>query len=891
MPTSTAEPAAPPATEQGATEVTTKPHGRYFVLKKRRAFKAPRAGHTSRSGEEAATPVVRKRRKPRTRERPAEIGGDAAVDYADAHFNISTTDPDGRILVPASWVHPEDRPEPLPTSPKLGIDVRDHVAALGIVDLAPLAGRRVRLRRKGVLRILGIGMSWDVLLEHRAIEATVETDDGFRFYLLDPAATLDSIYREWVATRLRRVEVGDWETFGAFKEMYRTCRQQGMPPESVLRTAFKMQRRIGSFAVGDMRAYMPLPGKLAAVVTADMQRRAGARRMSREGATDDDPVPVELLASEMPFLKSLPETCFVSVMADRHDEPDADACKRIWRMGPMSRHAALYAFPAAPRVRVPWTLSEYVRSLHRFERLAMERDPDFDTDEPAQLLIALRFVAFSPQLRGRMAPEARDLVVRQTMDALRQARRYCTRVDRSGDLGILALAPTYLGQQEERALLAELRRAFGKQRAAWRPKRKKRAFRLLDRYERVIDGAAFRAKQIIGAGDAARATVDVMLGPAGADRPFRDMPVECQTLDERGLPTGGMHMQIWRCWRVPGAWASLSREGMDGRRVGILDQAAASAAKRSAKGVGAPLVFEFLRVERLSGPEPGEPWCVSLGRGQVFGGAGSLSPKQCRSRFETMVRMRLPGHLGSPEGLMSFERHRADLARNGAAKDRLFFPLEEFEHAMRLAAHSLDAVVQSWCRLHEALQQTEWKEDWKPDQRDGRRIWRFLAIDKLVIGKPIPLVKARHLVDDPHYQESRNLIALTVRRCHEDGQLPIVPPHKRMSVKLPAEPWVFSFGGAALEPQALNCFLHYLLAGIGQYRFHDFRHSASASARSDGLPVAYVKVGLHHRSEKRSDYYSALSAKTRAKFDSDDDRLKQERLARRSDARKRRHFT
>ena len=252
---------------------------------------------------------------------------------------------------------------------------------------------------------------------------------------------------------------------------------------------------------------------------------------------------------------------------------------------------------------------------------------------------------------------------------------------------------------------------------------------------------------------------------------------------------------------------------------------------------------------------------IRLSRLGVWRGSATMTSDQQAARHEAIVTTGLPGIVPVLGGLLRFDKERATLARKAASLGRHFFPLEEVEHGMRFAHHALDCIIQSYCRLQEARQQTQDGWTLEEESADGDpNEERFFqkVIPKVPRRKDLAEVpRVKLTIRATSVEEALDLCELEMRRCARDA-FPITSAAPDIGWKLKPDRYLFAHRGSPLTKKDLGLLLRYLLAGWPPYRFHDFRHVMAEDAKRDGESGIAIQVSLGHADDDQSKLYSEL---------------------------------
>lgn len=738
-----------------------------------------------------------------------------------------------------------------------------HVADKnGMVDLTPLCGTRVRILLKGARLLWSCDMPViNTLLALRAVRvAEGYENERYRYVVVDPGWSLRDVFATWHEAEFAP---GTLEGSDEYLRMRKACRIEGsvLPSARALQGAFEVQRESGHYGWTSMLAHFPMSSATKPLIRAEM--RARLKRVRDESTVLPKGVGLshEELTMLEPVLRGLRNSCLAERNSQHYRQPSQRLRKLLWQLDRTRTVGCVHAYGVLGAAQRDETGQTYTSYLVRFERLARRNDPDFEIQDEHKIGRALDHIAFSPKLDGIVGRNKRHNMCRYVRILIGRTRRFCLSPLSGPELR--AAAPAR--HPDDEIFYKRLRDTYGDLQTQERLNRKARSDEIARRYDRIVDGAAFRAQQIGRDGAAGRAAIDWMLEDANQSVPFRQFELDDDELDEEGLPTGRKLIKIWRCWRTEAAWRSLQVPGASVRDVGNTVHYRESLVASRVSETPLPFVFELIEVRCVEGTDPILPWYVKLTDAMVLTSPGHLSLEQRKRRHAVQKSMILPEYSGTPPGFLSFERDRSTLARiaNALPRPRRFLPLEELDLGMMLAAHQLDTVVQTWCRPHEVRQQTAYLEDWKRREEDTNDLdpdgeWGWYARRKVdsngrLVGREEFMVCSESL-----FVSAMRIVAVLKRRFFGNGLIPTVPA-ATATWKLAPAPWIASSPNGAVANNALDHLLRILLAGIADATFHDFRHAGAERANRTGVILAVIKAGLGQRSERLARYYSRLT--------------------------------
>lgn len=763
-----------------------------------------------------------------------------------ADYNIAADDRLGRRLIPAQYLHPAD----------------GHVAdAEGMVDLSPLAGTPVRFMLKGARLIWSCDMPViNTLIDTRALKvAEGYENERYKYVLVDPAWNLRDVFDRWHDGEFRP---GTLEGSDEYLRMRRACRIEGsvMPSPKALKGAFEVQRESGNYGWTSLQAHFPMTPATKSVIRADMRARLKLVRDENVVLPKGAALSHEELTMLEPVLVGLRTSCLAEKNAHHYRQPSQRLRKLLWQLDRTRTVGCIHAYGVLGAARRDETVQEYTTLLIRFERLARRNDPDFDIRDSRMVARALNHIAFSPKLDGVIGKLRRYVICRFVRILIGRTRSFCLSPLSTPE--VRAAAPAL--HADDTTFYSRLRERFADLRPQYRRNRKQRSDEIARRYERIVDGAAFRAKQMGADGAAGRAAIDWMSKPENAGAPFRQFEVEDDELDEEGLPTGRKLTKVWRCWRTEAAWISLRVEGASVRDVGNQVHYRPKIVEARVSERPPPFVFELIEVMSADGEPPILPWYVVLTDALALTSPGRLTLDQRKRRHAAQCSMVVPPYGVTPPGFVNFERDRSTLARIADAlpSPRRFIPLEELDLAVMMAAHKLDTVVQTWCRPHEADQQTAYLEDWKRRPEDVNELdpedeWGWYVRRKADWNRSAAIEEEFLVCSESLFVSGMRIVAVLRRRFFGGGAIPSVPA-ATAEWKLQPQPWIASGPNGAIAPCALDHMLRILLAGIADATYHDFRHAGSERANKAGVILTVIKAGLGQRSERLARYYSRL---------------------------------
>jgi hypothetical protein len=402
-----------------------------------------------------------------------------------------------------------------------------------------------------------------------------------------------------------------------------------------------------------------------------------------------------------------------------------------------------------------------------------------------------------------------------------------------------------------KSLAAEIKSRFGDLRAEGRERRQQNALAALADLELILAAATNRRDEMRAFGEAYRHEVDQM----SVAEQSRIFSVNVPSLDQYGHHSGGISKVRFKIWRTAAAWHSLFLTPDATKNTKQI------AVKREGKDPAEyeePLIVEHLGTDHSAGASTEDPWMIELDRLGVMHSFATADSKLKQRRHHAICSLGLPGNFGCIGGLLTFEPERAALKQNGLEQNRHFFPLEEIEHALRLAYHVLDCVSQSYNRAQEIRQQVRlgWEEA-EPGEDEARH-WQY-ALPKVPRRMDLAnITPVKVIITETTLNEMFDLCELQQRRC-SFPEFPTMQAAPEIRWKCPPAEYVISHRGRAVKRGECGIFLRYLLAGWPAYSFHDFRYVMAKDAALDGVSPEEGAAMLGQETVSMAEHYMCLA--------------------------------
>lgn len=717
----------------------------------------------------------------------------------------------------------------------------------GYVDLGLLRGTLVLVPFRTACILLGVyKKTLRYLIEVGAVGQSDELScHGVRYVKIDPGATLEDIYRDWVKAQ------GTFHTHAQFS-VHRRLRKvlhlgsEVAFPEPVLEGVFQRLLEIGSFNRNEILAFLPILDRDEITVRAWMATRLSdfcSRRPTSAGVE----VTLEMFRKMVPeSIACAPRTRFDPnpTIGLQREAPSQRIRSRLWELHEFAACGSLYALITAPRLRRPDQLREHVLAIETMEEVMRTYAPDRRWTA-AVYEQAMRAYALDRTIRPQDRPHVRDLTIRLWRMVVFRLHAYVRQVDPDGKRGLRQFLPPIVRVSLQ--LRNDMQEKYGNLRAEGRAARKARSWLALRELDDILDAARNRRDEMRAFGEAMRIEEDAFCAHE-LKRPFK---VPVPILDERGRLIGGEQEVRFMLWRTVAAKASLEREDASERLASYLR------VRPGRKPLDLPpFTVEYLGTDGVDGATPRTPWMVEFDRLCVTHAFSSATDEAKEERHAAIRDLKLCGSHSGHVGLLGFEQERAGLKRNGLLAGRHFFALQEIEHAMRLAFHQLDCVSQSFNRPHEVAQQT--MGGWERLPWDGDEPWFKLNIYPKVNKRSdlASVIKVPLCVCETTMNEALDIGELEMRRLGVT-EFPTVAPEETFAWKLPPAKYICSRAGRIVGRQSIRNFLRYLLAGWPPFSLHDFRHVMAEDCALDNVAPAIIAMLLSD-TLPLAKYYSRL---------------------------------
>lgn len=801
----------------------------------------------------------------------------------------------------------------LTAASRIHADDRVGAEANGMVDLALLAGRTIRMSQEAACELFGTTRpTMRKMIELGLVRKGGLVGDGAvattRWILLDPADTRRSLYERWTG------QLGTPRTHRDFDEYMRVrdvCLIPGreMPQANIVDGMLPRLLQIGAHHTAEFGAFTPTHPEshpeLRALIWKD-----GVQRVPRDRWRDDIRPTDEMVLEAAPGLRHAPGTIFEGLLGGEDlGRPKDQALRSAWRMGPLRQAALLWAHVAAASYRRAGAVRTGLRKLRTLDEILERYVPEGTVTEGGQIAAALDHLAFSPDVR--LSRHARFTACRDAMVIMRQVQLYARMNDPDGSRGIAAMAPPT--HPDRLGFTARLQERYKDLPAIGRANRKRSSDRAAAQYERLCEIADLRLEQVVATQEAAAASAKRLLATdpgdpsstakwllatkagaaAGAARrllakgtheaaeearhvlskavqaagvdaisgrtvplPFADFPVEITIMTPKGELLPGSQACHWRAWRERDLWLDLAA-----RRkwlTSIEDEQLIIHLREIAADPNAypDVVFESRGCTPLHGDQAIEPWFVTISNMGVMTAPGSMTVRQRRRRHQHMITWSLPAYNGSAEGLLNYDKSHGMLWRWANDRNRNVVPLAQFALAMRFVHLGFSIADETMCRLGELLQIRQDADALPIDRSTGKAEPTFLAIPKTSAIEP-ELTEVRFPISQELLVHATKLADDVARlNGHADGVLPEIAPARELSDRRQeVAAWIFQHNGRALHGAEMNRFLAFLFANVIDITFHDIRHASANASREAGTPEESVQALLNHRKRSTAQYY------------------------------------
>jgi hypothetical protein len=676
---------------------------------------------------------------------------------------------------------------------------------------------------------------------------TVTKEDGRTYALLDPAATSRTIYDE--AVRSLSTGPHDAKSLLRYKLLRTSCNILASEPhpDAIVRGAFEYLHAIRNFSFIEFGGVMPLDLETYPQIADRFAEMRGVNRTSGQHYRDDEAATrEEILAVAPGAIAGLSKSCVHPVLGHRYDAPTRGLLARIDQLDRLSAIAILHAVSARASGRSEAELRNDMIAFERVEHLMTISSTSSDWNDEQYGKVLETYV------RGRDLLPLESAATRlDTLSRWLLITRKLMRAVAKSDPEYRAELSHHLPPEPKfsvgfRKWCRVERKTLAIEGGA---KRKVGANFFFEQMDLILNAARNRRDQIREIGEAIRAHFDSV----GASPDEDEAVVEVDELDALGFRTGNRQLLRFRLWYFKDAWQSVTQDPGKTRKLRL---AAANGRMATAVGNSSQVLIEFVGTEMIGvAPRTNEPWVIQFARLFPSSAAGYLPEEIIPKRHDFIRQQGLPGYYPHPTGLLGFIGDPLYLARMAALQGRIFVPVEEFEHAVRLGYAALDVAVQSMRRGGEVTQLVLGKlkpSRERPDhfqQKVTPKGSRHLRGQKI---EDVPLT-----IHEETVEEALNICELQKRRCGM-RELPIVrPPHSQRE-KLIDDRYVFSFNGQALELSHLRLFIRYLLAGWPPFYLHHVRHGTAQDANADGEPEWLIGAALGHESPQHTAWYMRL---------------------------------
>lgn len=693
-----------------------------------------------------------------------------------------------------------------------------------LIDITPFIGSSVPVTLETARLLLGLQFTAiQTLLDAGVFERYMPDKPNSRTYvLLDPSTCVRDLYEAWLDRQPMPKTHEEFDVHRSVRRISRIPHDEPLPG-ILLEGAFRRLIEHGNISKSEVVIFLPLHPENSDSTLSWMHWRLHGYRKKRSNFRRSGLTVEDLRGALPPNLQEAPFTCLTTDHPYEFEAPSPSMIARLWQLDRLFVPASLYVLATAPLIRRSDLLLERVRSMERIQEIFAHYAPERDLT-PAEVEASLRGYLFDDDVQSNDPPSVRLLTVTRWADITQALQIYLSRLLPEAASTMQAYAPTPFVITPNFA--KEIKERLGDLRAEGRARRQQTALAALADLELILTAATNRRDELRSFGEAYRHEVDQML----ADEESRIFSVRVPCLDARGNLSGGINKVRFKIWRTGAAWNSLLHTP---RATKNTRQIAGKRADLNSDRYEEPFIVEHLGTEADDGHAATEPWMIGLDRLGVTQSLANGDPGLKEQRHQTIYSLGLPGSRGCTKGLLTFEEERAALKRNGLKQDRHFFPLEEIEHALRLAYVVLDCVSQSYNRAQEIRQMV--RQGWDvAESYDGEVRHSQRALPKIPKGKDlVTATPVKVIITETALNEIYDLCELHQRRCSY-AKFPIMQAARDLRWKCPPGEYVISYNSTPLSKYEGQLFLRYLLAGWPEYTFHDFRYVMAKDAALDG---------------------------------------------------------
>lgn len=602
--------------------------------------------------------------------------------------------------------------------------------------------------------------------------------------------------------------------------------------EKVVQGVGDLIRELGDINNREIAGLIPIKSKDWPSIKREVLRRAGLHATPRRAQKTAKMGLAKAVKMLKPAMRSIPRTCLDPDPIRRlsYGVPSEAQLGRAALLGPMAAAAIVGLVVLASLKTSHRVCNIFIRTLERNADIVARYVPGQRWSRRAMRLAFERYI-LDPDEDDQEATLTRVTHVLTYERFLKKLHRFAARQD--GELAerlriIFPKRPeltrTCRTQINRRRKAAELQ-AHATRKARTNPETPDLNSRSL--------ACRSRARMMRTIGDALRLQLKQM-----GDKETVTVPVIVQTLDARGLPTGGQQVELFRIWKRRALWASLQK-GADRVARYTIDKKCAGT-----KIVGH--VVEHVETVPFGQEETVQCWMVALARSFCLTySVSALDVTAQRKRHEMLVANKLSGVKPSDAGLLTFGLEDSAMARYAARSSIHLVPIFEIEAAIRLAGLAVDVGMASRHRWESIVQLTTRLFSEDAHDRESQTATQFVIPKATKGGDPKKLKRAPISIDFETLEEALELCELHKSTFGFDAH-PLVAPPDDLAWKLPPDKYIFSWGGRIIGMQKMKSYIDYLTLGWTPLSIQDLRNCLAEEADDEGEPELITMASLAH---------------------------------------------
>lgn len=730
----------------------------------------------------------------------------------------------------------------------------DHIPG-NPVELTPYKGQRLVLKIRGVAQLLAVDEKPVAeMVRLGLIERVDEGKDKFWHLAFDPAHGCLDLWERWIQEQPTPDRLADFDAIRQVRDALRIPSKTPYP-KRITDAAFDFLEDRGILNGREARELLPFK-----IERSDPTQAALTAR-TRRPSLERGPETLATLVKDLlpPGLRQLPLTALDPRFDDVFPAPPLSALQLLATMRHLRTESTIYIF----RLAASGATGRYVHA-RALNLTSISENLKTEQDDGGNIGLAIdRHLTAFIRSAEQNVPTRNELDAPSTLLMMLQDLR-SARQESEAPETLQELEPVVL--QDEEGVRAALRKITARMKSVEKASRMARAGPLAERLDEIaatIETRWHDLEILLAKVRSCVSTLDSQ--PEGCERFTSTSTVE----NEDGSPQQGTRTDYWEVWEPE---AYLSRLARQYTAISRMPSRLRSHQRRNPRADSEPFYLRHVRSECHGKPcEP--PLFVTFFSLDLMNGSWHLPIDLRERRFETIVKLDLPGASNSPKGLLDFDDKAKEIHRIGLLHGETLVPVEQFVLAMRMARAAFVCGRDTAMRTGELLQIRGDAANLDFDEKVEMAYWRAYpkgaapqSEDALEAenGSGAPADPAddgrrRFYLGEYALEALADLQDEVIAKFGEDGALPHIKPPQQLSGKTAAEPFLFRSSERALGSGDLQLFLTYLCAGLAIFGVHDLRAAVAKDLYARGVHPDVIRDLLGHAYQTVTYSYMKLS--------------------------------